>query len=119
MPTPLEHIAMQILAKHPLEARSLTQDLLRHVSLLSHAPAPTGTDPTVRAIAAGLAELIASRHGTAPPAWTSAIGALPAPVYLVEATARSASMRARLERESPEPLRKRNLFAPASYLALR
>ncbi|HET7502649.1 MAG TPA: hypothetical protein VFK02_16625 [Kofleriaceae bacterium] len=39
------------------------------------------------------------------------------PVYLVEAAVRSPKMRARVEQESPEPLRKRNLFAPAGYLA--
>jgi hypothetical protein len=40
------------------------------------------------------------------------------PVYLIEAASRSPRMRARVEQESPEPLRKRNLFAPPGYLAI-
>ena len=46
------------------------------------------------------------------------IGRLPTPVYLVEAAAKSPKMRARIEQQSPEPLRKRNVFAPPGYLEI-
>jgi hypothetical protein len=40
------------------------------------------------------------------------------PIYLVEAATKSPKMRARVEQESPEPLRKRNVFAPSRYLEI-
>jgi len=67
---------------------------------------------------AAIAELIAARTAQRAPAWTNQVGSLPTPVYLVEAAAKSPRMRARLEQESPEPLRKRNIFAPPGYLEI-
>jgi hypothetical protein len=116
--TPLEQIAAQILANHPLEVRSLTQDYLRRGAPLRLERAPTSEDPRICAVAAGIAELIAARTTQQAPAWTSQIGKLPAPLYLVEAATKSPKMRARVEQESPEPLRKRNVFAPSGYLAM-
>lgn len=116
--TPLEQIAAQILAKNPLEVRSLVQDYLRRASPLWLERAPTSDDQQIQAVTAAIAELIAARTSQEAPAWASQIGRLPAPVYLVEAATRSPRMRARIEQESPEPLRKRNVFAPASYLEM-
>lgn len=116
--TPLEQIAAQILANNPLEVRSLVQDYLRHARPLWLERAPTSDDQQIRAVTAAIAELIAVRTAQKAPAWTSQIGRLPAPVYLVEAATRSPRMRARIEQESPEPLRKRNVFAPSSYLEI-
>lgn len=115
--TPLEQIATQILARNPLEVRSLTQDYLRRGAPLCAEHAPTSTDPRVCAVAAAISELIATRTAQAAPAWAEHIGRLSAPIYLVEAATRSPRMRARIEQESPEPLRKRNVFAPPDYLA--
>ena len=112
----LERIAAEILANNPLEVRSLVQDFLRRGALLSLERAPGSNDPRVLAVTAALAELIAARTAQPAPAWVHRIGRLPTPVYLVEAAARSPKMRARIRQESPEPLRRRNLFAPASYL---
>jgi hypothetical protein len=114
--TPLEQIATQILAKNPLEVRSLVQDYLRRGAPLGLEHAPTSGDPRVCAVAAAIAELFAARTSQQAPAWANQIGRLVTPVYLVEAAARSPKLRARIERESPEPLRRRNVFAPASYL---
>jgi hypothetical protein len=116
--TPLEQIAAEILAKHPLEVRSLMQDYRRRDAPLSAEQAPVSGDLQIRAVAAALAELIALRTMQPAPAWAHEIGGLPAPLYLVEAAARSPKMRARVERESPEPLRKRNVFAPPGYLEM-
>ena len=116
--TTLEQIAAQILAKNPLEVRSLVQDYLRRGAPLWSERAPDSDDPKLRAVTAAIAELIATRTVQQAPAWVDQIGRLPAPVYLVEAAARSPKMRARIEQESPEPLRKRNVFAPPSYLEI-
>lgn len=116
--SPLEQIAAQILAKNPLEVRSLMQDYLRRGMPLRLEHAPTSDDPRVWAVAAAIAELIAARTMQQAPAWANQIGKLPIPIYLVEAASKSPKMRARVERESPEPLRKRNVFAPPDYLEM-
>lgn len=116
--TTLEQIAAQILAKNPLEVRSLVQDYLRRGAPLSSERPPDSDDPRIRAITAAIAEVIASRTTQQAPVWANQIGRLPTPVYLVEAADKSPKMRARVEQESPEPLRKRNVFAPPGYLEI-
>jgi hypothetical protein len=116
--TPLEQIADQILARNPLEVRSLVQDYLLRGAPLGLEHAPTSVDPRICAIAAAIAELFAARTTQQAPTWAREIGKLSAPVYLVEAAIKSPKMRARIERESPEPLRKRNVFAPPGYLEM-
>jgi hypothetical protein len=116
--TTLEQIAAQILAKNPLEARSLMQDYLRLGAPLWSERAPDSDDPKICAVTAAIAELIATRTMQQAPAWVNQIGRLPTPVHLVEAAAKSPKMRARIEQESPEPLRKRNVFAPPDYLEI-
>jgi hypothetical protein len=116
--TPLERISTQILANNPFEVRSLMQDYLRLGAPLWSERAPDSDDPKIRAVTAAIAELIATRTAQQAPAWVNQIGRLPTPVYLVEAAARSPKMRARIEQESPEPLRKRNVFAPPGYLEI-
>jgi hypothetical protein len=116
--TPLERIAAQILAKNPFEVRSLAQDYLRRGAPVWSERAPDSNDPEIRAVTAAIADLIATRTAQQAPAWVDQIGRLPMPIYLVEAAATSPKMRARVEQESPEPLRKRNVFAPPAYLAI-
>jgi hypothetical protein len=113
-----EDIAIQILAHEPLQVRSLVQDWIRSAPVFAHEPAPTSGDARVRAIAASVIELLAERARQPAPAWTATVGGLAAPVFLVDAALHSPKMRARVERESPEPLRKRNVFAPPGYLEL-
>jgi hypothetical protein len=113
-----ENIAIQILANEPLQVRSLVQDWLRSAPVFAHEPAPTSRDARVRTVAAALVELLAERAGQAAPAWTATVAKLATPVFLVEAAQHSPKLRARIERESPEALRKRNVFAPPGYLEL-
>jgi hypothetical protein len=82
-------------------------------------PPPDTADVRVRAVAAAIVELLAERAEQPPPAWTAAEGQLASPLFLVEAAQHSPKLRARVERESPAPLRKRNVFAPAQYLEQR
>jgi hypothetical protein len=44
------------------------------------------------------------------------IPGLPESLFLVKAAARMPRLRAACERESPEPLKKRNLLAPSNFL---
>ena len=118
MTTRAEQIAIRILANEPLEVRSLTQDWIRSGPLFTNEPPPESLDECVRVIAAGVIELLADRHAQRHPAWTASIGALSEGIYLVDAAKHSPKMRMRVERESPEPLRKRNVFAPPGYLEM-
>lgn len=113
-----EDIALCILTGNALEVRSLVQDWMRRGPALRDLPAPNTADAKVWAVAAGVVELLAVRAHQAPPSWASEVAALPEPLYLVTAAHRSAKLRERVERESPEPLRKRNVFAPPGYLEL-
>lgn len=83
---------------------------------LSTVACPVDLDPTELVIAAALVELFAQRRGCDAPAWVHEIGALDEPRFLVKLAARMPHLRAQCERESPPPLRSRNLFSPANYL---
>jgi hypothetical protein len=99
-----------------LQLRQLAQDLTADPQGITRLAPPTSGDHTLRAIAASLVELLASRAGVAPPAWASSVPGLPNALYLVKAAGGMSRLRASCERESPEPLKKRNLLAPANYL---
>jgi len=116
--TRAEQIAICILAGQALEVRSLVQDWLRSGAELSVEPPPSSRDPKVRAVAAAIIELLAARLNECALVWTVTVEPLSEPLYLVQAASRSQSLRARVERESPEPLRRRNMFAPQSYLEM-
>lgn len=118
MSTRSEQLARSILAGDALAVRSAAQDWLRSSPILGREPAPQSSDPELRAVAAGVVELLCTRTGQTPPSWVISTGAAPRPVFLVEAAHRSPKLRARVQLESPEPLRKRNVFAPPGYLEM-
>jgi hypothetical protein len=65
-------------------------------------------------VAAGLVEMMANRTAQVPPAWASNAPAVSKPIYLVpEQMHRSREIS---EREGPEPLRRRHVFAMPDYL---
>jgi hypothetical protein len=113
--TAAETLAKAALNNEPLLVRSLAQDLVQHYSLES-IPRPTTKDTQVLGTAAALVELLALRCGQAAPTWTSDIGKVPRPTFLVAAASRMDNLRRLCETESPEPLKKRDLFAPPDYL---
>lgn len=113
----IEEIAQAALTGDGLETRSLVQDFLRQNPELNQIPIPDTNDMKVLAATASLLELFAARRGQQPPAWTSKIGSLPEPIFLVRAAATMKHLRALCEAESPEPLRKRGFYAPPEYLA--
>jgi hypothetical protein len=116
MATRLEHLAEAVLTRQALEARSLVQEMVR-AGLASELADPTSAAPAVRVVAAALAELLAQRHGLPAPAWAALVGPLPAPFFAVERALRWPLLREQCEREAPEPLRRRGIYAPAGFLS--
>lgn len=112
----LEQLACAALAGEALTVRSLAQDWLLENSVPSSSPRPQTSDPQVLAVAAALVELFAERMQQAPPSWCAGVGPCAEPRFLVKSAANMKRLRAMCEAESPGPLRKRNLFAPADYL---
>lgn len=111
----IEDIARAALAYEALTVRDLIQTFLRDLPDWAAIPRPTSVDENTLVVAAALLELLALRSGAEPAAWTRETGPAPAPIHLVRAAATMPRTRARVEAESPEPLRKRNVFAPAEY----
>ena len=116
MPT-LETLAESALKRDGLRLRSLVQDFVREHDEFVTIPRPETEDCQILGTAAALIELLAERAGRAAPAWTQSIGAVPFPAFLVESAFRMKRLRALCEAESPEPLRKRGLYAPPDFLS--
>jgi hypothetical protein len=104
------------LAREALQLRSLAQDLMREQPSAKDWQRPKTTDLRVLAVAAALTELLAMRLGQEPPDWTARIGALPEPLYLVQAAERLRRLRELCQQESPAPLKKRGILAPPNFL---
>lgn len=113
----IEQVARAALAGEGLETRSLAQDFLRQNSDLPLVPKPDTDSFRILAASASLLELFAARSGQQPPLWTSKVGSLPEPIFLVRSAMTMKYLRALCEAESPEPLRKRGFYAPPEYLA--
>jgi hypothetical protein len=111
----IEDIARAALDYDALAVRDLIQELLRNQPDWSSLPRPVTVDENTLIVAAALLELLALRSGAEPAVWTREIGPAREPIHLVRTAATMPRTRARVEAESPEPLRKRNVFAPADY----
>jgi hypothetical protein len=111
-----DQLALAAINYESLQLRSLTQDLLRANTKLSDTPRPTTNDPRILAIAASLIELLALREHQEPPAWTKDIAPLSEPFFLVKAAETMKRLRTLCETQSPEPMRKRRLYAPPNFL---
>lgn len=107
-----------LLSYDALTARQWLADAERSGFAWSRVPPPSGLDATASALAAGVTELLASRAGQAPPAWTARVPAAPERIFLVRAAATMPRLRDLCEREGPEPLRRRGLLAPPEFLTL-
>ena len=112
----IEQLAQAALSGDALLLRSLAQEWLRDNPRLIESIPPASSDPSILAISAGLVELFAERRREAAPSWTRHVQGLEHPFFLVRSAERMPRLRRLCENESPLPLRKRNLFAPATYL---
>jgi hypothetical protein len=115
--TRLEELAEAALERDALRLRSLAQDFLRETPRLSDVPRPPTKDARRLTAAAALMELLAARQRQAPPAWTREVGPLTEPFFLLEAAERMTRLRQLCETQSPEPMRKRRMYAPPNFLA--
>jgi hypothetical protein len=110
----LDEVAAAVLEGRGVEARAAWQDLVRGCRVVSGLPPPDASSRTSRALAAGLAELLAARSGQPAPAWAALEPGAEEARFLV--TARTEWKREHLRRTTPEPLRRRNFFAPEGFL---
>ncbi|MEZ4731730.1 MAG: hypothetical protein R3E79_31815 [Caldilineaceae bacterium] len=87
-------------------------------TVLADVPQPATADRTILALSAAFLELLGERAQEQTPDWTTQIGPVQQPIFLLEAAARMPRLRNLCEQEAPEPLRKRKIYAPPNYLAL-
>lgn len=112
----IEQLAQAALERDHLKLRSLVQDFARAKIEYSKLPRPVTSDIRLLVISAALTELLAQRNSQPPPAWTKEIGALQEPFFLLESASKMKRLRTLCETQSPEPMRKRLLFAPPHFL---
>lgn len=112
----IEQLARAALERDHLKLRSLVQDVTRTKIDWGKLPRPSTNDPRLLVMSAALVELLALRSDQMPPAWTKGIGALKEPFFLLESAAGMKRLRVLCETQSPEPMRKRLLFAPPHFL---
>ncbi len=105
-----------LVAREALAARQWIADASRSGWDWSEVEQPPRLDPQRLAVAAAVVELMAQRQGRLAPAWTSAVPALPAPLFLVRAAESLPRLRRLCEEEGPEPLRRRRILAPPDFL---
>lgn len=113
----LEALAEAALQRDSLRLRSLAQDFVRDHPQFMRIPRPQTENVQLLGTAAALLELLAERTGQPAPRWTREVGAVPEPLFLLEAATRMKRLRALCEAEAPEPLRKRGLYAPPDFLS--
>ena len=113
-------LALAALRCDDLSVRQQMKNAARESFSWSHAPAPDFRPKEVRSRAfyAAVVELLCSRRGEAPPAWTKSVTGSPSPVFLVKSAKTSPAMRRESVASTPEPLKKRNMFAVRDYLDL-
>ncbi|MDZ4687946.1 MAG: hypothetical protein SH850_22975 [Planctomycetaceae bacterium] len=111
----LSSLVRAILAGDALEARAYARELCEQP--LSDVPRPVMAEELELIVAAAVIELLADRLQQSPPNWTEAVNGWYEPLYLVASASRFPNLRHQCDLESPEPLRRRNLFAPGNYLS--
>jgi hypothetical protein len=112
----IEQLAEAALLRDSLRLRSLVQDSARANINWSLILRPKTNDLRLLALSASLAELLASRGKQDPPSWTKEIEALQEPFYLLQSAEKMKRLRLLCETQSPEPMRKRRLYAPPNFL---
>ena len=112
----LNEVVDAALSRDGLWLSGATQEFLRDTPYLRDVPRPSATNDRKLVVAAALLELLALRTGQQPPAWTADVGGLSEPFFLVAEAERMKNTRIMCEQESPEPLRKRKLLAPPTFL---
>ena len=115
----LRDLVRAVLAGDLLEARQWVADARRSHVAWELLERPTGLDDGEMAVAAGVAELLAARAGSVPPAWARSVPAQGQPVFLDPGIEEMPRMLEYAKRHAPEPLRRRNLVAMPDFLDVR
>jgi hypothetical protein len=113
---PLQDIADALLSYDAMRLRILVQEWQWANPVVTSVPRPQTRDARSLTVAAALVELFALRAGQAPPAWTAEAPPLPEPFFVMPLAERPGFTRTLCLTEAPEPLRRRNIFAPPNYL---
>lgn len=114
----IQDIAEAMLARDDMRLRLLTQAWLRDTSAITSALRPDTHDPRVLTAAAALLELFALRAQQHPPSWSQFVGPLPEPFFVMAWAERPGFTRDLCLAESPEPLKRRNIFSPPNFLEM-
>jgi hypothetical protein len=112
----LPELVQALLSYDALAARQWVADSLRTNLSWKDVPRPRDLDEVGLGVAAGVAELLSLRAGQQPPAWVAAVAAVPQPIYLVRSVASMPRLKQLCDEESPEPLRRRRIYAPPEFL---
>ena len=115
----LRELVRAILAGDLLTARQWVADAQRAEMRWPMVEKPLGLDRREMTVAAGVAELLATRAGTAPPRWVASIGPNDVPLVLDPGLENMPRTLAHAKEEGPEPFRRRNLIASPDFLSLR
>jgi hypothetical protein len=115
----LRELVRAILSGDLLTARQWVADAERAGVLWEKFGKPTGLDEREMTVAAGLAELLATRAGAAPPPWTASVGSTDEPLFLDPGLQDMPRTLAHAKAEGPEPFRRRNLIASPDFLSVR
>lgn len=113
----LEMLAQAVLERDGLRVRSVAQDFLHETVVWQSVPRPATLDKRLLVIAASVLELLALRQSQTPPAWVHEVGSLDEPFFVIRAAEKMQHLRQLCLAESPEPLKKRGLYAPPNFLA--
>lgn len=114
----LRELVRALLAYDAITARRWVADSARQGLSWSSVPKPSDLSSLELQVAAGIAELLASRAGQPAPSWVNGVAAAAPPVWLVRAAKTMPRLRRLCEEEGPEPLRRRGIFAPPEFLTL-
>jgi predicted NACHT family NTPase len=112
----IEQIAQAALERDSLQLRSLVQDFAHSNLEIYKLSKPVTNNHNLLVMTAAITELLAERTNQPAPSWTKEVGSLSEPFFLVESALKMRRLRSLCEKESPEPLRKRLLYAPPHFL---
>jgi hypothetical protein len=114
----LADLVHALLSEDLLTARQWVADAQRIRLEWSLVQRPLGLDGRGLAVAAGMAELLATRAGMAPPPWTATVGAHGQVVVLDPGLDKMPRSFERAKATAPESLRRRNLIALPNFLEI-
>ena len=112
----LPDLVKAVLAGDLIAARQWVADAYRAGVDWEQVNQPDGLNDREMFVAAGMAELLASRRGLTPPPWVFKVGSSTELVILDPGLESMPRSFAHAKREGPEPLRKRNLVALPDFL---